>query len=391
MRLHYELGPSGAHRWMNCPGSVAAERDAPKPVTGNAYTREGTAAHEVLAKAFSVGRVSHSPGDTVLVWDGDDYCTVEVTQEMVDGAGLFLRALGPQRPGEIRFVERTLDLSIMRPPVPMGGTPDLVVVRGSRISIWDYKFGRGVRVRPENNPQLMYYALLAWSLILRRRVPARRIRGPVELVIVQPRLPDPVRRAYVSISELRAFRAALFRAARAALRPGAPRVAGEWCRWCRAQDSCPAFRERVSVVAAEEFSVEGLDPAGVARTLGMAEAIRSWLAGVERAAREMALRGVAIPGYKLVLGRKHRRWRDPAAAEAACRARGLHPVQYLSLRTPAQVEAQWLAQGLPVEELAQHWEHPIGDPVLVPEDHPGAEYRGVVSEFGLTAPPSSSE
>jgi hypothetical protein len=40
---HAKLGPSGAHRWMSCPGSIVLEEDVPD--RSSVYADEGTAAH----------------------------------------------------------------------------------------------------------------------------------------------------------------------------------------------------------------------------------------------------------------------------------------------------------------------------------------------------------
>ena len=47
MSAHARLSPSGAHRWMRCPGSVALE--APFPDNSNRYSAEGTLAHDLAA------------------------------------------------------------------------------------------------------------------------------------------------------------------------------------------------------------------------------------------------------------------------------------------------------------------------------------------------------
>ena len=50
MAQHSVLSPSGAHRWMRCPGSIAAESGMPD--TSSKYAAEGTAAHELASKCL---------------------------------------------------------------------------------------------------------------------------------------------------------------------------------------------------------------------------------------------------------------------------------------------------------------------------------------------------
>ena len=52
-KLHAKLSASGAHRWMACPGSVAAEDGLPDK--SSSFAEEGTIAHDVMEKC-QIGR-----------------------------------------------------------------------------------------------------------------------------------------------------------------------------------------------------------------------------------------------------------------------------------------------------------------------------------------------
>ena len=45
MSTHAKFSPSGAHRWMTCPGSIKAEEGLPD--NGNKYAERGTRAHSL--------------------------------------------------------------------------------------------------------------------------------------------------------------------------------------------------------------------------------------------------------------------------------------------------------------------------------------------------------
>jgi hypothetical protein len=54
MGEHSVFGPSGAHRWLNCPGSIKAEEGIPD--TGSAYAIEGTNAHQLAELCLITGK-----------------------------------------------------------------------------------------------------------------------------------------------------------------------------------------------------------------------------------------------------------------------------------------------------------------------------------------------
>ena len=55
------------------------------------------------------------------------------------------------------LIEQQLDFSQW---VPEGfGTGDCVIVADGTLSVIDFKYGKGVEVLSENNPQMMLYAL----------------------------------------------------------------------------------------------------------------------------------------------------------------------------------------------------------------------------------------
>ena len=119
-----------------------------------------------------------------------------------------------------------------------------------RLSVIDLKYGAGVPVEVEDNPQLLYYGLGA--LLANKQWKPHE----VEVVIVQPRCPHPdgpVRSQVLQVVDLLEFAADLVEAVkrteeaseqhatldtlnwmRAYLNPG------DHCRWCPAAAICPS-------------------------------------------------------------------------------------------------------------------------------------------------------
>ncbi|MCV6070290.1 DUF2800 domain-containing protein, partial [Escherichia coli] len=82
--------------------------------------------------------------------------------------------------------------------VPDGfGTADCILIGGGVLHIIDFKYGKGVPVPAEGNPQLSLYALGAYETY--------KILYPIETIrmsIVQPRLTDEVSEWSCPVKEL---------------------------------------------------------------------------------------------------------------------------------------------------------------------------------------------
>ena len=156
----------------------------------------------------------------------------------------------------------------------------------------------------QDNPQLMIYALAAMETLGLENYDA-------EFVIVQPRQDDPKRYGSASAKELAAFKAQVMQAMDAALKPGAPRVAGEHCKFCKIKASCPAQKQIADITfeqATELKTPDKLTPDQLRQALNYRSIVTDWFTALEDYAREQILSGVEIGGYKVVAGRSYRKW-----------------------------------------------------------------------------------
>lgn len=225
---HSPLGASGAERWMNCAGSVGLLQNLDLPETDEPdFAKEGTAAHEAAAKCALEGADA---------WErvGEQHNGIEVTPEMADAIQEFLDECNAHiTPTSKVYTEFGIDAPEFHPQ--FYGTLDRGIVNDTVMVIRDFKYGAGVMVEVERNPQIMYYAYG----LLRHHPEVTE----VSIGIVQPRgfHPDgPIRVApMMSADEIRNW-------AENELKPAMMRTAidndldaGPWCRFCPAKLVCP--------------------------------------------------------------------------------------------------------------------------------------------------------
>jgi hypothetical protein len=103
------------------------------------------------------------------------------------------------------------------------GTTDITgFPNDDTLIIFDWKFGKGVKVFADHNTQLMFYAACA----VERYGLWRKIKL-IDMHICQPRI-DHYDRCVIDMSQLRAFRHALIRA----VNGNRKLETGSHCRWC---------------------------------------------------------------------------------------------------------------------------------------------------------------
>ncbi|MBQ8135752.1 MAG: DUF2800 domain-containing protein [Clostridia bacterium] len=160
--IHAVLSASSAERWLNCPPS--ARICAKTPDTGSTYAAEGTLAHsmcEVKLSAF----VAATPKRTVTAklnkLKKNELYAPEMdgyTDTYVD----YVKKIALSFPSKAYVcIEKQVNFSSY---VPEGfGTSDCIILYGEELYIIDFKYGKGIPVSAENNPQLKLYALGAYT------------------------------------------------------------------------------------------------------------------------------------------------------------------------------------------------------------------------------------
>ena len=349
--LHAKLGASNAHRWLYCAGSVAAENGLEDK--GSVFAEEGTRAHDLAEQALR-------NGDQVLD-NHDDQEMAEFVRVYTD----YVRNLGPDL-----FIEQKLDYSEY---VPGGfGTADAVSLYTDHgmlvLHIVDLKYGKGVRVDAENNPQGMLYSLGAY-------LDALLVESPdiIRISIVQPRL-DHISEWDITPVDLLKWAEWVKERAEATLVSDAPRTPGrKTCQWCKAKATCPAlmaFTQEILMADFEDLdanitSVDRLTDEQMSTALAAKGLIEGWLHAIEQHITDQLEGGHGFPGYKLVEGRSVRQWADQEKAEKyLSRLIGKRNAYTQKFLTPTQAEK---VLGKDKTKLAKHIVKPAGKATLAPE------------------------
>ena len=362
MTAHAKLSASGAHRWMACPGSVAAENGIPDQTSS--FAEEGTKAHDLMEQMLT-GKFIRVGAYDWQMW------------EHVETYTDYVRSL--KKPGDTLLVEERVDFSEW---VPEGfGTTDTTLIGNGRIHIVDLKYGKGVKVFVKDNPQPLLYALgslnnFGWMDDI----------TTIRMSIVQPRL-DHIDEWEISITDLLKFGEKAREAALATTDPKAKRVPGEkQCRWCKAKATCPALYKLTTDTLMADFDQIDEAPQPHKLTDEQLRAalenrimIESWLISVENYAKERIVNGDPLPGFKLVEGRSTRRWSDEKEAELALTA-FIGPDAFTrKLVSPAQAEK---LLGKAKKNLIQNIVmKPKGTPTLAKDSDPRPEITAVAGDF----------
>ena len=312
-RDHALLSASGAHRWLLCTPSAMLEEQFPD--TTSEAAREGTLAHELaelkVRNYFNPADISKRKLNAQIkkmkkneLWQDE---MLGHTDTYID----YIRDVSIKLPSQPYVaVEKRLDLGAY---VPEGfGTADCIMLQGEDLFVLDFKYGKGVPVSAEENPQMMLYALGAYRAYC-FLYPISRIH----MAIIQPRL-DNISEWECTLNDLLKFGQRVSERAALAAKGAGDFCPGEkQCRFCRAKQQCRARADHNVRMA---FSPDkGKMPPlitneEVGRYLSEGEDVAKWLSDLKEWALAECLAGKQVPGWKAVEGRGSRDWTDMDAA-----------------------------------------------------------------------------
>lgn len=355
---HAILSASGAYRWLACTPSARLEqqfKDEQSP-----YAAEGTRAHaaaeHILAREIWPEKTFPQDAPTFDDKEMENAVRryVDICMEKVN------EARARTQDADIQ-VEARVDFSRW---VPEGfGTGDMVIVADGVLEIVDLKYGKGVPVSAENNPQMRLYALGAYE--------ANNLFydiKKVRMTIVQPRL-DSINSDLISIEDLLAWGESIKDTALAAFDGKGECNPGKHCGFCKARHNCRALADKCMAEYKAHCDKEPklLLDTEVAEILDMADMITKWAKDIKDYAFDMAVNAGKIwPGYKLVEGRSRRKIVDPESA-----AKALLDADYQDIYKPQELKGitdlTKLVGNYELNTLIGKFiEKPEGKPTLVP-------------------------
>ena len=353
---HAVLSASSSERWLNCPPSARlCEAYEDK---GSDYAAEGTDAHALAESRLkqALGIPTEDPVENLTWYNAEmEDCAQGYAAYVVE----LLETAKQTCSDPVVMIEQRVDFSRW---VPGGfGTGDCICIAEGLLNIVDLKYGAGIEVSADHNPQMMLYALGALEIF-----DDIYDIDTVRMTIYQPR------KSNISIFEMSKDAlltwadTELTEKARLAYEGQGNFSCGEWCRFCKAKAEC---RER-AIYNLRLAQYDFLNPAllqdeEIADILGRIDALTSWASDVKEYALQQAISGKEWTGWKLVEGRSNRKYTSEADVAAAVESVGLDPYERKVLGVTAMQKL--LGKTRFEELLSPYIEKPQGKPTLVPE------------------------
>jgi len=355
---HALLAPSGAARWLACTPSARLEEGLPDRSSDAAD--EGTAAHALaehkLRRALKLR--SRRPASQYQ----DDAMEDHTDSYVAFALELLRQAQEASRDAQC-FIEQKVDCSRWVPEC--SGTADFLLIADGTLHLLDLKYGTGVVVAAEANPQLMIYALGALDMF-----DCLYDIDRVCLTIYQPRR-ENISTWETPVMNLRDWGEEYLKPrAQTAYKGEGDLCPGEHCQFCKVKVRCRARADMALEAAKRDFALPPvLTDDEVTALLPVVGEIEKWAKAMLEYATAMARdHGKQWPGYKLVAGRSPGRvFTNPPLVEDIAKAAGWTDIYTTpELLSPAQMEKLMKAKVFR-ELLGDFVVSPPGKPTLVPE------------------------
>lgn len=376
-RNHALLSASGAYRWLSCPGSARLEdkfEDEP-----SIYAAEGTLAHEIaelkIIKQFTTNlrpsefkkRINELKKNELYSAEMDRY-----TNEYRDYINDIYLSFESK---PFFLAEQKVDFSSY---VPEGfGTVDCTLVGDKVIHIFDLKYGKGVPVTAENNPQGMLYALGTYL-----EQSAIDEIEKIVIHIIQPRIKN-TSSFEISSEELLEWAESIKDKAQKAYEGSDEFHVGEHCGFCKANGNCRKQAEKY-------MDIEVIDPAlltdeEIGEGLAKVKELSKWAKKFEDYALIRAQNGGNVKGWKLVAGRGgNRTFTDKAVAAQLLEEVGLDREEIYKTELISVSAAEKLLGEETLYKIAGNYiQKPEGKPTLATlnDKRPALELRTPADVF----------
>lgn len=377
---HAVLSASSSHKWLVCTPSARLEEKFPNKTSE--YMAEGTLAHEIaefkvrayflepLSKATYTRRLNKLKGKE------------HFSQEMLVHTDTYLEYIKGEalKTKSTPFValEQKVDFSKF---VPEGfGTADCIMISQNTLHVIDFKYGKGVKVEAEDNPQMKLYALG----VLEQYGMFYDIKN-IRMSIVQPRIDN--------IAEFEMLKDELLKWGETIVKPQAQKafmglgnfVQGEHCKFCKAKGACE-FRAKENTKAIEEIqsSYNGvISNTDLGEILTKTDGVEQWLKDLRGYALEQLLKGENVPGWKAVEGKSNRKIVDIDKAFEILEANGFEQALLYERKPITLTQLEKVVGKTKLKEtIGDYIEKPKGAPTLAKESDKREPFKvSAIEEF----------
>lgn len=376
--MHALLSASAAKRWLNCPPSVRLTENMPD--TPSEYAEEGTLAHELaelkLRKKFETMPKSKYTKALDIIKTNPLYTSEmdSCTDDYLDHILTIAHGYDKVKPYVV--IEKQLNYSHIAKDG--FGTSDCVLICRNNLHIIDFKYGKGVAVSAEDNPQLKLYALGAiaeYSFLY-------NIEN-VFLHIIQPRTGEGSSSWEISAADLTAWGESIKPIAELAYKGGGDFKCGDWCRFCKAKATCRARAENFFTLEDKvKVPKELLSNSEIGEALIKAQTLKNWVTDLEEYALNAILSGTDISGWKAVEGKSNRKIANIDSAFEVLKTNGYDEALLYERKPITLTELEKLVTKKKLEELiGDKIVKPQGKPTLAPADDKRKSYKPDVKEM----------
>ncbi|HEM7801986.1 TPA: DUF2800 domain-containing protein [Burkholderia cenocepacia] len=458
---HALLSPSSAYTWIECAASTAAQIGQPDESSEYAdegtaahelakwCLEQRRYADEFIGTVIPVGTVTRRDEESGQLIT-EPRRTFEVDEEMAAYVDMYvteihdretlLKAAGAE---VTLLVEQRLSIEHITGEPGAKGTSDCVIIATwpdgrAEIEVRDLKYGRGVAVQAERNYQAMIYADAAHE-----EHSAFYDFERINIVIHQPRVNEKPSEWATTPADLHEWISTVARpAAEQALLTVesvalAPLALSEFnpgekqCKFCKAKAVCPALAAHVEATIGLDFTVlhdpgpdggtyyrvdaqgrnivvphdqmqhptpvDLLDNERLGLIYGSLDLIDSWMKAVRGRIEHELLQARAVPGVKLVAGRRGaRQWNEPEAAEQLLKSMRLKQDQMYNFKLISPTQADKLLS----KESPRRWKkvealivQRDGRPSVAPDSdpRPALEIQPPEDDFEVAAADDGSD